>query len=114
MLFGPFAGFSPKFLKEGSFLDLFKSIRFDNIPSMWGVFWHNLPLTKYLLHQVSMDFEDRMDSLREFVKDAKNEDWEILVAGQRVQTIKRDHFEGGFLEFSTELVSSEDGRITCL
>ncbi|TDT40444.1 malate dehydrogenase (quinone) [Maribacter spongiicola] len=114
LLFGPFAGFSPKFLKEGSYLDLLKSINFDNIPSMWGVFWHNLPLTKYLLEQVAMSFEDRMDSLREFVKDAKNEDWEIMVAGQRVQTIKKDDFEGGSLEFGTQLVSSKDGRITCL
>ncbi|WP_116769573.1 malate dehydrogenase (quinone) [Maribacter litoralis] len=114
LLFGPFAGFSPKFLKEGSYLDLFKSINFDNIPSMWGVFWHNLPLTKYLIEQVAMSFDDRMALLREFVKDAKNEDWEILVAGQRVQTIKRDEFEGGSLEFGTQLVSSKDGRITCL
>jgi len=114
LLFGPFAGFSPKFLKEGSYLDLFKSVNFDNIPSMWGVFWHNLPLTKYLIEQVTMSFGDRMKSLREFVKDAKNEDWEIMVAGQRVQTIKKDEFEGGSLEFGTQLVSSKDGRITCL
>ncbi|WP_424001113.1 malate dehydrogenase (quinone) [Maribacter sp. IgM3_T14_3] len=114
LLFGPFAGFSPKFLKEGSNLDLLKSINFDNIPSMWGVFWHNLPLTKYLVEQVTMSFEDRMDSLRAFVRDAKSEDWEILVAGQRVQTIKKDEFEGGSLEFGTQLVSSKDGRITCL
>ncbi|MDO1511605.1 malate dehydrogenase (quinone) [Maribacter confluentis] len=114
LLFGPFAGFSPKFLKEGSNLDLLKSINFDNIPSMWGVFWHNLPLTKYLIEQVAMSFEDRMESLRTFIKDAKNEDWEILVAGQRVQTIKKDEFEGGSLEFGTQLVSSKDGKITCL
>lgn len=114
LLFGPFAGFSPKFLKDGSNLDLFKSINFDNIPAMLGVFWHNLPLTKYLIKQVAMSFEDRMEALRVFVKDAKDEDWEILIAGQRVQTIKKDEFEGGKLEFGTELVSSKDGRITCL
>ena len=114
LLFGPFAGFSPKFLKEGSNLDLFKSIKFKNLHSMWGVFWHNLPLTEYLVNQLSMNFEDRMDALRTFVKDAKNEDWEIMVAGQRVQTIKKDDFEGGKLEFGTEVVSSQDGKITCL
>lgn len=114
LLFGPFAGFSPKFLKEGSNLDLLKSIKFDNIPSMLGVFWHNLPLTKYLVEQVTMSFDDRMDDLRKFVKDAKDEDWEILVAGQRVQTIKRDEFEGGKLEFGTQVVCSKDGSITCL
>ena len=114
LLFGPFAGFSPKFLKEGSNLDLFKSINFKNIPSMLGGFWHNLPLTKYLMEQVAMSFDDRMDDLRKFVKDAKNEDWKVIVAGQRVQIIKRDEFEGGKLEFGTEVVSSKDGSITCL
>ena len=81
---------------------------------MWGVFWHNLSLTKYLIQQVSMSFEDRMNALRVFVKNAKNEDWEIKVAGQRVQTIKKDEFEGGVLRFGTEIVSSECGKITCL
>ncbi len=114
LLFGPFAGFSTKFLKKGSNLDLLDSLSFKNLRSMWGVFWHNLPLTKYLIDQVSMSFEDRMDSLRLFMKDAKNEDWEILVAGQRVQTIKKDEFEGGKLEFGTEIVSSTCGHITCL
>ena len=103
-----------KFLKKGSYLDLFKSIKIENLPSMWGVFWHNLPLTKYLIHQVMMSFDDRMNALRIFMKDAKNEDWEIIVAGQRVQTIKRDKEEGGKLEFGTETVSSKCGKITCL
>ncbi|MGB3776645.1 MAG: malate:quinone oxidoreductase, partial [Leeuwenhoekiella sp.] len=114
LLFGPFAGFSPKFLKEGSNLDLFKSISFKNIPSMLGAFWHNLPLTEYLIKQVAMSFSDRMDDLRKFIKDAKEEDWEVVVAGQRVQTIKRDAYEGGKLEFGTEVISSKDGKITCL
>ncbi|WP_339697508.1 malate dehydrogenase (quinone) [uncultured Marixanthomonas sp.] len=114
LLFGPFAGFSPKFLKEGSNLDLFKSLNFKNIPSMLGGFWHNLPLTKYLIEQVAMSFDDRMDDLRKFVKDAKNEDWHVIIAGQRVQIIKRDEYEGGRLQFGTEVVSSKDGSITCL
>lgn len=114
LLFGPFAGFSTKFLKEGSFLDLFKSIKFDNLPSMWGVFWHNIPLTKYLIDQVRMGHEDRMKELRKFVKDAKSEDWKMKVAGQRVQIIKKDEKDGGSLEFGTEVVHSKDGRITAL
>ncbi len=114
LLFGPFAGFSTKFLKEGSFLDLFKSIKLDNIPSMWGVFWHNIPLTKYLIEQVRMGHEDRMKELQKFIKDAKSGDWELKVAGQRVQIIKRDEKEGGILEFGTEVVHSKDGKITAL
>ncbi len=114
LLFGPFAGFSTKFLKEGSYLDLPKSINFKNIPSMWGVFWHNLPLTKYLLEQITMDHEDRMEDLRVFIKEAKSEDWELKVAGQRVQIIKKDEEEGGTLEFGTDVVHSKDGSITAL
>ena len=114
LIFGPFAGFSPKFLKEGSSLDLFKSIKNKNIRPMLSAFWHNLPLTNYLLHQVTASFEDKMNNLRQFVKDAKSDDWKILTAGQRVQIIKNDHYEGGKLQFGTEVVSSKDGSITCL
>lgn len=114
LMFGPFAGFSPKFLKEGSNLDLFKSIKTDNLHPMLGAFWHNLPLTKYLIEQVLMDKEDRMETLREFVKDAKSKDWEVVKAGQRVQIIKKNEFEGGKLQFGTEVVSSKNGDITCL
>lgn len=114
LMFGPFAGFSPKFLKEGSNFDLLKSIQFDNISPMLGAFWHNLPLTKYLIEQVTMNHEDRMDELRKFYKNAKSDDWELLVAGQRVQIIKKDEFESGKLQFGTEVVSSKDGSITCL
>jgi len=111
LLFGPFAGFSPKFLKEGSRLDLFKSIKTDNIKPMLHAFWDNLPLTKYLINQVTASHEDRMNDLRKFIKNAKSEDWEILVAGQRVQIIKKDDYEGGKLQFGTEVVKSKDGSI---
>lgn len=114
LLFGPFAGFTTKFLKEGSKLDLPKTINMENIPSMWGVFWHNLPLTKYLMKQVTMGHKERMEDLRVFIKDAKAEDWDLRIAGQRVQIIKRDKDEGGVLEFGTDLVHSTDGTITAL
>jgi malate dehydrogenase (quinone) len=61
-----------------------------------------------------MSHDDRMNDLRKFVKDAKNEDWELMVAGQRVQIIKKDEFEGGKLQFGTEVVHSKDGSITAL
>lgn len=114
LLFGPFAGFSTKFLKQGSNLDLFRSIKWDNIPSMWGVFWHNIPLTKYLIEEVLMGHEDRMEELRKFVKNAKSTEWDLKIAGQRVQIIKEDEKEGGTLEFGTEVVHSKDGNITAL
>lgn len=114
LLFGPFAGFSTKFLKEGSYLDLPESVNFKNIRSLFGAWWHNIPLTKYLVQQVAMTKSQRMQHLREFVKDAKDEDWEMKVAGQRVQIIKKDDKLGGKLEFGTEVVVNKNGTIASL
>ncbi|MDX1652251.1 MAG: malate dehydrogenase (quinone) [Brumimicrobium sp.] len=114
LMFGPFAGFSTKFLKEGSLLDFPKSINFDNIPIYWGAFWKNLNLTKYLLEQVAMGKDGQMKELKKFVKDAKPEDWEVREGGQRVQILKKSEEKGADLEFGTEVVSNEDGTITAL
>ena len=114
LLFGPFAGFSTKFLKEGSYLDLPLSIDFDNIPSMFGAFIHNLPLTKYLIEQVLLNKEQRIEELQKFVKNAKAEDWELIVAGQRVQIIKKDEEDGGKLEFGTEVVINTSGTLAAI
>lgn len=114
LLFGPFAGFSTKFLKEGSYLDLPESVNFKNIRSLFGAWWHNLPLTTYLIQQVAMTKMQKMNHLREFVKDAKDEDWELKIAGQRVQIIKKDEAEGGKLEFGTEVVVNKKGTIASL
>ncbi|MCD1118506.1 malate dehydrogenase (quinone) [Chryseobacterium turcicum] len=114
LLFGPFAGFSTKFLKEGSYLDLPESVNTKNLRSLFGAWWHNIPLTKYLVQQVAMTKAQRMQHLREFVKDAKEEDWELKVAGQRVQIIKKDDKLGGKLEFGTEVVVNDKGTIASL
>ncbi|MBN8642038.1 MAG: malate:quinone oxidoreductase [Flavobacteriales bacterium] len=114
LLFGPFAGFSTKFLKNGSYLDLIKSIEFDNIKPMLYAGWNNIPLTKYLIEQVMQSQEDRIEALKEYFPEAKSEDWVLLEAGQRVQVIKKDENEGGILEFGTEIIHSEDGSLACL
>lgn len=114
LLFGPFAGFSTKFLKNGSYWDLPLSIEWSNIKPMLSAGIHNLPLTKYLIEQVKQNKEDKMNTLREFFSDAKTEDWDEAVAGQRVQVIKKDEKEGGVLEFGTEIVSSADGSLAAL
>jgi malate dehydrogenase (quinone) len=114
LLFGPFAGFSTKFLKNGSYLDLAESIELDNIFPMLSAGLHNMPLTKYLIHQVRQSPEDRLESLKEYVPSAQLDDWELIVAGQRVQVIKKDDDEGGVLEFGTEIVASADGSLVAL
>src|SRR5579859_1153906 len=114
LLFGPFAGFSTKFLKNGSLLDLPKSIRLDNAIPMIFAGMKNMPLTKYLIEQVRQTPEQRLLALEEYVPFTKLEDWELKEAGQRVQVIKKDKKEGGVLEFGTEVVVSEDGTVAAL
>ncbi|RIV21163.1 malate:quinone oxidoreductase [Fibrisoma montanum] len=114
LLFGPYAGFSTKFLKHGSYMDLPKSIQMNNIAPMLMAGLHNIPLTKYLIEQVLQSPEDRLTALREYFPNARMEDWELEIAGQRVQVIKKDEEEGGVLEFGTEVVSSADGSIAAL
>ncbi|PIQ40391.1 MAG: malate:quinone oxidoreductase, partial [Thalassolituus sp. CG17_big_fil_post_rev_8_21_14_2_50_53_8] len=49
LLFGPYAGFTTKFLKAGSKLDLIKSVRANNLLPMMDVGMNNMDLTKYLI-----------------------------------------------------------------
>lgn len=115
LLFGPFAGFSTRFLKSGSRMDLAKSIKFDNIAPMISAGLRNLPLTKYLIDQVRLKHEDRVSALKEYVPVATLGDWELKEAGQRVQVIKKDEAAGGgVLEFGTEAIVSTDGSVAAL
>lgn len=114
LLFGPFAGFSTKFLKAGSFADLPRSIGTGNMVAMLGAGATNVSLTKYLIGQVMQSQANRIEALREFVPTARDEDWVLEVAGQRVQIIKPDAKTGGKLEFGTEIVRSADGSLAAL
>ena len=114
LLFGPFAGFTPKFLKEGSCLDLLASVHTHNLGTVIAAGIKNLPLTKYLVEQVLLTKEQRMQELREFVPDAKNEDWDLVTAGQRVQIIKDTETGKGILQFGTEVISAADGSLAAL
>ena len=115
LLFGPFAAIGPKFLKNGSNLDLFKSINTSNVVTMLSSGVKNLSLVKYSIQQVLQRKEDRMRELRRFVPDAKDEDWDIHIAGKRVQVIKDTEEHGrGFIQFGTEVVNSEDHTVIAL
>lgn len=114
LLFGPYAGFSTKFLKNGSYLDLPLSIEMHNIWPMLKAGMHNLGLTKYLIQQVIQSPEDRFAALKAYFPEAKMEDWELKYAGQRVQIIKKDEIDGGKLQFGTEIVADADGSLAAL
>ncbi|WP_338541144.1 malate:quinone oxidoreductase [Paenibacillus tundrae] len=115
LLFGPFAGFSPKFLKTGSNADLITSVKTHNLLTMLAAGVKEISLTKYLIQQLMLSKEQRMEELRDFVPGAKSEDWDMVWAGQRVQVIK-DTVQGGkgTLQFGTEVVTAADGSIAAL
>jgi len=114
LMFGPYAGFSPKFLKSGSWFDLFASIRPHNLYPMIRAGLANLSLVKYLVGQLAASKATKFEALREFVPDADPKDWYRITAGQRVQVIKKDAKKGGVLQFGTEVVSAADGSIAGL
>ncbi len=114
LLFGPYAGFSPKFLKEGSLTDLPRSIRRDNILTMLTVAKDEYPLTLFLIKQALQSNVGKIDTLRNFVPGVRAEDWDLVVAGQRVQIMKPTSKKRGVLEFGTEVVSARDGTLAAL
>ena len=114
LLFGPYAGFSTKYLKTGSYLDLPRSLRGHNLWPMLAAGWHNLDLTRYLIGEVLQSPAARLHTLRDYLPTAREQDWHLAIAGQRVQIIKRDPGKGGKLEFGTELVTTADGSLSAL
>ncbi|MFL1495481.1 malate dehydrogenase (quinone) [Pseudomonas antarctica] len=114
ILFGPFATFSTKFLKEGSYLDLLTSTTTHNIWPMTKVGIREYPLVEYLAGQLMLSDDDRFKALQEYFPNAKQSDWRLWQAGQRVQIIKRDEEQGGVLKLGTEVVSSADNTLAGL
>lgn len=114
LLFGPYGGFKPNFLKQGSFLDLPKSLRTHNLYPMMRAGLANTDLVKYLISELAKSKDQRMDALREFYPTAQAEEWELVHAGQRVQVMRKDKKKGGVLQFGTELVSAQDGSVAGL
>ena len=114
LLFGPFAGFTTRFLKQGSLLDLLASVKPGNLKSMLGAGCHNMDLTRYLIGEVFQSHHQRVTALRNFYPDAIESEWSLISAGQRVQIIKRCDKQGGKLEFGTEIVAAQDGSLAAL
>ncbi|MEJ7900884.1 MAG: malate dehydrogenase (quinone) [Thermomicrobiales bacterium] len=114
LMFGPFAGFSPRFLKQGASSDLLRSVHRDTIGTMLTVARDEIPLTSYLVRQVLQSMSRRVDHLREFMPSASEADWELIQAGQRVQIMRPIPGKRGILQFGTEVVTSRDGSIAGL
>lgn len=114
LLFGPYAGFSPNFLKKGSWWDLPGSIRAHNLGPMIKVGLSEFSLEKYLIGEVLASREKQLAALREYMPSAKAEDWRMITAGQRVQVMKKDPKKGGILQFGTEVITAADGSISGL
>jgi nitroreductase len=108
------SGFSTKFLKNGSYCDLPRSLRLANLLPMLSVAKDNFPLEEYLLGQVLQTNGHRFKALREYYPTMQEDDWQLAVAGQRVQIIKQEKHYAGQLEFGTEIVAAADGTIVAL
>ncbi len=113
LLYGPFAGFTTKFLKESSYFDLFSSIKKNNIFSMLDVGFKNNDLINYLISQSLKNHNSRVKNLKNMMPSANPSDWYLKNAGQRVQIIKKTE-GGGSLKFGTEIVNSSDGSLSAL
>lgn len=114
LLFGPYAGFSPNFLKKGSWLDLPRSVRLHNLWPMIKVGLSEFSLVKYLMGEVFASREKQLMALREYMPSAKSSDWNMYTAGQRVQVMKKDAEKGGVLQFGTEVITGAEGTIAGL
>ncbi len=114
LLFGPFATFSPKFLKNGSMFDIVSQVRTHNLWPMLRVAFANPDLITYLVGELLKNHRKKVDGLRVFMPTAKDEDWSLIDAGQRAQVMKKDAEKGGVLQFGTEVVSAADGSIAGL
>ena len=114
LMFGPFATFSPKFLKQGSLLDIVSQVRPHNLWPMLRVAFANPDLITYLIGELVKTHHKKVDSLRTFMPTAKDEDWSLIQAGQRAQVMKKDPDKGGILQFGTEVIASADGSIAGL
>ncbi|MDU5452307.1 malate dehydrogenase (quinone) [Pseudescherichia vulneris] len=114
VLFGPFATFSTKFLKQGSFFDLLSTTTTKNVIPMTDVGLDNFDLVKYLIGQVMLSEDDRFEALKEYYPSARKEDWKLIQAGQRVQIIKKDADKGGVLKLGTEIVTDQQKTLAAL
>ena len=114
LIFGPYAGFTTKFLKQGSIFDLLSSIKPGNLKPMMSVALDNLDLTRYLIKGAMQSHRERVAALANFYADAKEDEWSLESAGHRVQIIKQCDDKGGKLEFGTETITSRDGTLAAL
>jgi malate dehydrogenase (quinone) len=68
LLFGPYAGFSSKFLKHGSLMDLFRSVTPAIIRPMLSVARDNVDLTEYLIEQLLQSESHRLATLDKYFR----------------------------------------------
>ena len=115
LLFGPFAAWTTKFLhREGSWLDLPRSIKPHNLATLIRIGIGNLDLVRYLVQQGTQSMKNRMEVLRIFYPAADPADWKLIDAGIRVQAIKKTDGKAGIVHYGTEVLTNGDRSISAL
>lgn len=113
LLFGPFASWTTRFLtRTGRWTDLPRSLRAGNLVTLLQVAARNQSLVRYLIAEGLQGMGRRMAALRRFYPAARPEDWRLVQAGIRVQTIHAA--DRGRISFSTQVFSSTDRSLAAL
>ena len=114
LMFGPYGGFKTNYLKHGSLFDLFSTLRWHNIPVMLGVAFKEFDLVKYLVGEVLASRAKQNRALLEFAPGIDPDKFYKIIAGQRVQVMKRGADGKATLNMGTEVVAAADGSIAGL
>lgn len=114
VMFGPYAGFTPKFLKYGSRWDLPRSVRRDNLGPLLAVARDNPGLLRYLVGELTAPRDKQLRALKRLMPEARDADWRLVTAGQRLQIIRTGPAGRGQLHFGTELMTPPEGNLAAL
>lgn len=114
LMFGPYATFSTKLLKQGRLTDFFTTLQWHNLHVIAAALIQNLSLMRYLLGELAARPRKKFAKLQHFYPKADLDQWELIPAGQRAQLVTPDHRRIGVLHQGTELVVGGGGTIAGL
>ncbi|WP_186306645.1 malate:quinone oxidoreductase, partial [Staphylococcus epidermidis] len=114
LLFPPFPPFSPKFLKNASYLHLLKSLKPNNIITILTAPVKEFNFTKYLLSQLILSNQQPINHFPLFLPQPKHQHSQLITPPQPLQLIKHTHNSKPQLQFPTQLITSQHTSLPAL